>query len=280
MFQSDAPNVPPYSLVGGGGLRPRFRARCPNRDYNHHMRSKEFYERPYVREIRAIFNNPQPPSKIVEQQFDGWDDELGRLARTPWHEIDDGQWHYYMLDLAWVQALQGDLFEYLFPYLLCIWKEGLDARIDQPYGQIDLYAAIHKGNLFNKLMSEGGSREVGGWMSRWFVDSVDRLRLTESLCGADRKRPLHFLPWAFNALGQSTPYLSRTISQLLIASTPGRSRFWLILAAGLLYNENEVPWIAPWTPEEGGGGVYLTESAGEIYDAGFLESNLGAYRLM
>jgi len=67
--------------------------------------------------VRAIFNDPKLPEHIWQSQFDGFDEELQRLARTPYDEIDFSDLWYYHHDLAYVD-LQPDLFAYLFPVCL------------------------------------------------------------------------------------------------------------------------------------------------------------------
>ena len=42
--------------------------------------------------------------------------------------------------------------------------------------------------------------------------------------------------------------------------------------------ENTAPWFEPWTPYEGGGGIYLLGSEAVLYDDGFLNQNLDDYR--
>ena len=69
---------------------------------------------------RRIFNYPKPPSSVLERQFDYFDDELQKLATTPYDEIDFGDLWYYHHDLAYVE-LQPEVFAYLFPVCLMDW---------------------------------------------------------------------------------------------------------------------------------------------------------------
>src|SRR5258708_38693865 len=52
-----------------------------------------------VTQSRAIFGNPSPPLQVSEYQFDGFDDDLRRLAETPWDKIKDEDLWYYLHDL-------------------------------------------------------------------------------------------------------------------------------------------------------------------------------------
>ena len=73
---------------------------------------------------RAIFGNAEPPRQVWEKQFDYHDDELQRLAATPYREIERRKLSYYLEDLAFVE-LQPELFRYLFPVCLMEWHDSL-----------------------------------------------------------------------------------------------------------------------------------------------------------
>lgn len=45
--------------------------------------------------VGAIFGYPKPPHKVTERQFDDFEDELRKLAQTPYEEIDFGDLWYY-----------------------------------------------------------------------------------------------------------------------------------------------------------------------------------------
>jgi len=238
----------------------------------------EFYQRSYVKEIRRIFGDPAPPSKVTEKQFDGFDGDLELLARTPWHEISCDQWWYYLMDLAY-NPLQKDLFDYLFPAFLAIWREGLDLRVEQPASECDFYYSIWRGEVFWKMMNEARREAVFAWMVEGFRSAVDTIKPEEAIAIEGRNDRLHFFPWALNAIGQSLCILPRILDCLLSDLTPGKSRYWLIVASGLAWPENGVPWVKPWNPQGGGGGgIYLLESSAAIYETGFVPENLASYR--
>src|SRR6476660_3165224 len=73
---------------------------------------------------RAIFGNAAPPAHVWERQFDYNDDDLKRIAATPFQQIDSSDLWYYFHDLAYV-PLQPDLFHYLFPVCLMDWHKTL-----------------------------------------------------------------------------------------------------------------------------------------------------------
>src|SRR6266404_4503753 len=73
---------------------------------------------------RSIFGNAAIPGQVWERQFDSFDEELGRLCRTPSSEIDFSDLWCYYHDLAFVE-LQPEVFAYLFPVCLMAWHESL-----------------------------------------------------------------------------------------------------------------------------------------------------------
>jgi hypothetical protein len=227
--------------------------------------------------MREIFGNPEPLACVTERQFDEADQDLTEMSRLPWHEIGPKYWWYYLMDLAYV-PLQQDLFDYLFPCFLCTWREGLDLRRSQPESESDFYYAMHKGSVMSKMIGHERRDAIFDWMTDGFCAALDTIKPTEIVARDISNEDLHFFPWTFNALGQSVPILAPILNRLLRDLTPGKCRYWLTIAAGLAWPENETPWISPWTRVIGGGGVYLTESAASIYDSGYLETNLAAYR--
>lgn len=125
------------------------------------------------------------------------------------------------------------------------------------------------------MMSPTRREEVFSWITDAFIQAVDawsgHLDLAHVQNGPDN---LHFPIWTFNALGQSAPILPAMWPELTNVSTAGRGQWWLTLVSGLVYAENTDPHIPRWTPEGGGGGIYLNESEASIFDGGYLPENL------
>ena len=238
----------------------------------------KFYKRPMVARIKSIFGDPVPPHYVTQEQFDGAQDDLVRTAAKKWHEIDQSDYWHYLLDLCYVD-LQQDLFDYLFPAFLIRWWEGQLNRFGGPASECDFYHAIDHGQVLDKMMSESRREQVLSWITDAYMEGVDAWSNKLSVAyNSQGPNDLHGPLWSFNALGQSVPVTQAILQRLSDISTIGRAQWWLVFAAGIISNENECPAVPEWTPDHGGGGVYITESATSIFDHGFLPENLEAIR--
>lgn len=239
--------------------------------------SAEFYERPMVARIKSIFGDPLPPRHVSQKQFDGAQDDLIRTAAKRWHEIDQSDYWHYLLDLCYGD-LQQDLFDHLFPAFLIRWWEGQLNRLGGPESECDFYRAIDHGQVLAKMMSESRRQQVLAWITEAYIEGVDAWSNKLSMAyNSQGPNDLHGPLWSFNALGQSVPVTQAILQRLGDVSTIGRAQWWLVFATGVIWNENECPAVPEWTPDRGGGGVYITESAASIFDHGFLRENLEAF---
>lgn len=233
-----------------------------------------FYDQPMVRRMAAIFKHPKPPAQVTERQFDGCQEELEAVARTPWHELGDGSPWYYLMDLAYVD-LQEDLFDYLFPGYLILWWEGQLSREGGPEGETDFYHALDQGGILEKMLDADRRAAVFEWMVDAYLEGVDAWsgQLDVVYRSHGTADDLHGPLWSLHALGQSVPILPAIWPRLAEVSTAGRAQWWLVLATGLAFKENECPFVPKWTPLGGGGGIYALESAASIYGHGYLAPN-------
>lgn len=242
------------------------------------MMSVDFYRRPMVVRLTEIFGNPVKPKTVVQEQFDGAQLDLESTAAKAWHEIDQSDYWHYLLDLCYVD-LQPDLFDYLFPAFLIRWWEGQLTRMGGPESECDFYRAIDRGNVLAKMMDEVRREKVLAWMVDAYMEGVaawgGHLSVVYDSHGPDN---LHGPLWSFHALGQSVPISASILDRLSDIRNEGIAQWWLVLAMGLAWKDNECPPVPPWTPAEGGGGIYVVGSAASIYDHGYLEENLRAVR--
>src|SRR5688572_5820468 len=232
-----------------------------------------------VRRLQEIFGFPERPHLVTQRQFDDQQDELKALTQKPWHAIGDHDYSIFLMDICYV-SLQQELFDYLFPAVLIRWWEGILNRTGGPDGECDFYRAVDHGAPFYKMMDVARQQHVHLWMVDAYMEGVDAWggRLSPHYCGPNTPDDLHGPLWAFSALGHSVPILASLIERLMEVKTLGRAQWWLVFASGLAWKENQCPAISPWSPERGGGGVYLLESGSCIYDHGFLPTNLQSLR--
>lgn len=226
--------------------------------------------------LAEIFGHPKPPAVITEKQFDDFQKELAEVAKKPWSALTNHDWFYYGLDLSYSE-LQQDLFDWLFPGFVVLWRRGLAERQNLPQSEPDFYAPLLKGRVFERMMDEARRSEVFHYMANAFLEEVETITPEENVAENRRNEDLAYFLWVFNAIGQSVPITERLIDGLSGPMTPGKARYWITLAAGLFYPEQQVPWVSPWTKTGGGGGIYLLESWASIFDSGFLRENWSAY---
>lgn len=219
---------------------------------------------------RKIFNNPKPPGKIWETQFDYFDDELRAIAKKPWQNIKDKDLWYYLHDLAYVE-LQKDLFEYLFPICLNFWYETLMRNEDASRGDSEFHYALYQGNILDKMVDKNQQKAIYDY----FHDGIiDRIEAERGLIYTGSSTPAYSWMQRFNSIGLIAPIIERIWETWWKLDHPGKAVSAIMYASGLIYLEGENPIFGKWTGESGGGGPYLAESDAGIYDAGWLRQNV------
>ena len=121
--------------------------------------------------------------------------------------------------------------------------------------------------------------QVLEWMTDAYLDGVDRWGGNLSVAPHPKPPMSLGMPLgSFHALGQTVRICSTLLERLKDVSTLGRAQWWLVIASGIAWNENECPFVPAWTPDIGGGGVYVLGADTSIYDHGYLPENLEAVR--
>jgi hypothetical protein len=121
---------------------------------------------------RAIFGNADPPQEIWERQFDYNDDDLKRIAATPYREIDRNDLWYYFHDLSYVD-LQPDLFDYLFPVCLIDWHDTLMCNQSCSKGDSEFHYGIRQGKIFEKMLTAHQREAVFEFFRDSFLQRID-----------------------------------------------------------------------------------------------------------
>jgi hypothetical protein len=220
--------------------------------------------------VRAIFGNPSPPSSVWERQFDYFDEELHRLANTPYDEIDFSDLWYYHHDLAHVE-LQPELFNYLFPVCLMDWHDTLMRNQSCSHGDSEFHNGLVRGKVLSNMLTELQRSEVGKFFRDSFLKRLDvesELRMTGSRASA------HGWMQRFNSLGIVMPIISDVWKSWWQFDSMGRAISAIQYLSGLIYYDVENPVFDMWTPEQGGGGPYLWSHDSYLYDAGWLSDNV------
>lgn len=224
--------------------------------------------------VRAIFGNANPPAQVWERQFDYNDDDLKRLAATPYREINRNDLWYYFHDLAWVE-LQPDLFDYLFPVCLMQWHDTLMRDEACSQGDSEFHSGMCRGQVFQKMLTPRQQAEVIDFFRDSFLQ-----RLDAEPVAAQPSLVTHPYGWIcrFNSLGLVAPRMDAIWEPWWRVETRGRAIAVLKYCSGLAYFEGENKLFGIETKHHGWIGPNLWENDSYLHDQGWLEPNLSFLR--
>lgn len=205
---------------------------------------------------RGIFGDPLPPKHVWEREFDYNDAALQELSKKDWKRIDAGDLtRSYILNLVYVEPLQPELFQYLFPICLASWSESLMDSVEPAWGD-DFYRALKRPYLFESMMTTAQGEAVKAFIIESMLARFDRER---GFIYEASRTPAYAWLRALNDLGGSVPILEKLWTRWWEIDSPGKAVSALMYVSGLIYTEGENPIFDRWTPERGGGGPYLSE---------------------
>lgn len=219
---------------------------------------------------RGIFGNPRPPKTVTEQQFDGFDEDLQRLAITSYEEMDFSDFWYYHHDLAYVD-LQPDLFAYLFPACLMDWQQTLLANEACSHGDSEFHYGLRHGQVLEKMLTAEQRQEVYDFLGDGFLDRLDQER---GFVYSGMGTPAYGWMYRLNSLGLIMPDIAPLWEAWWEIPSAGAAVAAIQYCSGLMYHEGENPLFSGWTKDGGGGGPYLWESDSNIQDSGWMPGNV------
>lgn len=215
---------------------------------------------------RAIFGNAPAPERVVERQFDWFDEELYSLSQTPQDRITPEALWYYLHDLAYVD-LQPDLFDYLFPVCLNFWYSSLMRSQDCAQGDAEFHYALAHGQILEKMVTSAQRDQVFDFFHDGFLDRLDQER---GFIVSPGQPAAYGWMWRLNSLGLVAPIIERLWASWWSMDSPGQAVSALMYASGLMYRGDANP-IFPALP---GGAPPLWENDSYIFDSGWLPQNL------
>ncbi len=225
--------------------------------------------------VRAIFGDADPPAQIWEKQFDYNDDELKRLASTPYREIDRSDLWYYYHNLAYVK-LQPELFAYLFPVCLMEWHDTLMRNEPCSRGDSEFHYGILMGRIFEKMLTPQQQDEVIEFFRDSFLQRLDaEPTVVQPSIRAD---PFGWI-CRFNSLGIIIDRIESIWEPWWKMETRGRAFAVLEYCSGLIYLAGDRQPFGIEVKNRGWFGPDLLESDSfKIHDRGWVESNLDFLR--
>jgi hypothetical protein len=188
------------------------------------------------------------PAKVWQEQFDYCQEVLVRLAQADWDKVNEGDFSYYFLDLAY-SDLQLDLFRHVFPACLKYWYDTL--MRDDPAG--DFHYALEQGQILEKMLSAQERQSLLEFFRDGFLDRIE----TERDFTRDRGSKANQWIFRFNDLGSVAPVIPRIWESWWMLDHLGKAVSAVMYASGLVYVPGENPIFGAWTEDHGPGGPYL-----------------------
>ncbi len=220
--------------------------------------------------LKSIFGRQEPICQVTQRQFDGFDEVLERLSRTPADSIDLNDLSCYYLDLAYV-PLQEDLFAHVFPACLMHWHKSLLANKSLCRGDLEFHYGVVRGDILRKMLT----LEQRAKVELFFRDSMlYRMDQERGFVYEGSKTPAFGWMYRLNSLGFYSEQLADLWNNWWAIETPGRAVCLLQYCSGLMYLEEENPLFPAWTDPGGGGGPYLWENDGTFTSETWTASNL------
>jgi hypothetical protein len=214
---------------------------------------------------------PAPkPESVWEQQFDGFQHTLVKLARLPWDEVPQHDLWEYFLDLSYVE-LQPDLFRHLFPACLKYWYDTLLRNESAECGDSDFHYSLLQGNIADRMLSETERERLYAFFRDGFLDRVDKQRGFVYEPGG---RSANAWISRFNSLGIVAPVVPSIWEEWWNMDHPGKAVSAVMYSSGLVYLKGENPIYGVSTSRVGGGGPYLTQNDSQIFDYGWRHDNV------
>ena len=226
----------------------------------------------------AIFGNANPPDRVWQRQFDGFDDALKRLASTPQRQIDTADLWYYFHDLAY-QKLQPELFAYLFPVCLMDWHTTLRKGEACGHGDAEFHHGVWNGRVFDRMLSEPRRERVYAFFHDAFLEHID------SISSIDLNAVGWI--WRLNSLARIMPRIDSIWNTWWTIETVGRALAAIEYISAIIYMPHENPLLSAQDREsslrvepclarhqERVPDLYCHDSGGMAADAAWLEENL------
>jgi hypothetical protein len=229
---------------------------------------------------RAIFGNPEPPRDVWEKQFDYNDNDLRRLATTPWNDIKfDDLWYYYH-DLAHV-VLQPEVFRYLFPVCLMDWYRSLINNEACSHGDAEFHNGLAHGSVLERMVTDKQRQEINAFFRDGFLDRFD-LEIDPPRFDTDHV-PCIWL-WRLNSIAMISPCIPMIWNSWWSLATLGQAIAAIKYCAGLALKDDENPFLATAIAKArslgrqfDAGSIYF-ESDSMIYDVCWLPENIAFLR--
>jgi hypothetical protein len=179
----------------------------------------------------------------------------------------------YTQDLLYTE-IQGPLLAYLLPFCLEAWRK--DLRGTEGYGGFvehfyPVYPVLANRQIFDSHLKAHQTAAVASFMRESILAEIDDQRGLSYQGSA--ARPYRWIA-ALTTYGVLLPDVDRLWTAWCSINTVGEAVAAVQYFSCLMYEKNDNPVFAAWTPERGGGPPSLWEFAGHLYEHRWLEPNV------
>jgi hypothetical protein len=223
-----------------------------------HRRKKAISNDP-LENVIEVFDTPDPPRLIWQKPFDYDPGHYQRLCLGGDGLPTISDLCDYSLDLQYME-IQPNLFRYLFPVVLRIWRKALFRELSvQEYGGFyeQFCYALAKRPFLEEMLEDYEYEAVEEFFR---LTLLERIRRENTLDISGKA----VYDW-FRALGtfaESFNTLEKLWEEWWKFTEAGYTIAGLEYLSSLLYEDNANPIFQPWTKCGGGGPPLLWESAG------------------
>lgn len=201
-------------------------------------------------ELRLIFNNPNSPVELLEHEFDGFDDKLKKLSLKHWKDITaDDLSSYYLLNLIYNTSLQKDLFDYLFPVCVAVWKEELMTNSESNFTD-EIYRVFKRQYIWDEMIDSSQKSAIYSFLVR---SILERISAEQNFDYIYNETPVYALFNALNDLNNSLPLLEDIWKDWWLIDNKGKAVFAVMYCSRFVYGEMDNPIFLPYSKISGGG---------------------------
>lgn len=225
-----------------------------------------------IGKLRRGLGSPKPPTEITQEPYEGDPRHLRRLARGDWRRQrpKPGDLFAYIEDINWCEVIQPELFRYMLPVLLELWRQDLMRETLNGDGTVDwLYNGMARRRTVKNVLGDKAEEAAGAFMRDAILDRIDN---EKQLSYEVRSVSPYVWIDALASQGVMFPGVESLWLEWWRVETLGQARAVLQYASELLY-EYDNPLFPLWAPDSAIPPT-LWELAGEIYVQNWLPENV------
>ncbi|MBI3268886.1 MAG: hypothetical protein HYZ53_07685 [Planctomycetes bacterium] len=229
-----------------------------------------------LQELSEALGRPAAPASIRQQQFDGNQDSLERLARAgPRSRPRAGDLVDYALDLSYVAPLDPDLMRRALPLCATAWRRSLDREDASAFSEQFHAALARRPRVIAHTLGPEADEAFRRFMAASLLERMSR----ETVLRFEGQRATPYV-WIRNLVqyGRAWPDVERILVPWRALDTRGYAVCAVQYLSVLAYGEKDNPIFHAWTRVGGGGPPCLWEGASIGFGERWTRKNVAALR--